>query len=302
MEYDVVIAGGGPAGLAAALTLGRARKRVLLCDAGSPRNAAAVRVQNFVTRDGIAPPEFRAVARQQVEAYPNVCMRDVRVNAITGDCGAFHVRLEQGAVDARRVLLCTGMIDELPAMEGLEPLWGKSVFICPYCHAWEVQDQRFAYLATDADALTFPLFLRGWTRSVTLLTNGGLEVPPDVRARLVAAGVQVDERSIARLSARGEHLYAIEFRDGDALRCDVLFMHPRQRQVELVSDLGLALDSKGFVQLNDTRETSVPGMYAAGDLITPMQGALLAAASGTQAAAMLNHALTVELASAGALP
>jgi thioredoxin reductase len=301
MDFDVVIVGGGPAGLAAALTLGRARKRVLLCDAGPPRNVAAVRVQNFVTRDGIPPSEFRAVARQQLGAYPNVRTQDVRVNAISGERGRFHVRLEHDTVGARRALLCTGMIDELPAIEGLAPLWGKSIFACPYCHAWEVQDQRFAYLAFDLDRLMFPLFLRGWTRHATLLTNGELEVPADVRERLIRAGVQIDERPIARLSGRAEHLHAIEFRHGEPLFSDVLFMHPRQWQVGLVTALGLALDAKGFVQVDDSRETSVAGVYAAGDLITPVQGALLAAASGTQAAAMLNHALTLELADAGAI-
>ena len=206
MSYDVVIAGGGPAGLAAALTLGRARKRVLLCDAGPRRNAAAVHMHNFVTRDGIAPSEFRRIGRQQLEPYRNVEMREARIEDVRGARGAFEVQLSTGSVQARRVLLCTGMVDELPQIEGLGALWGKSVFICPYCHAWEVQDRRYAYLATNLEKIDFALLLRGWTSDVVVLTSGRLVLPADVVARLNAGGVRVDDRPIARLVATTDGL------------------------------------------------------------------------------------------------
>jgi thioredoxin reductase len=303
MAYDVVIAGGGPAGLAAALALGRGRKRVLLCDAGPPRNAAATHVHNFVTRDGIPPGEFRRIARQQLEPYRSVEVRDVHIEEIRGERGAFDVRLATGPEQARRVLLCTGMADELPDLEGLRALWGRSLFQCPYCHGWEVQDQRFGYLAAGVEALPFALFLRGWTSDVVLLTDGAFAVPPDTAASLAAAGVRVEERRIARLRPNGDRLEAIVFVDGGSLPRDVLFLHPRQGQVELVRSLGLALDPKGFVQVDEVqRETSRPGIYAGGDLVMEAQGALLAAASGLQAAARLNHALTLEMAASGALP
>jgi thioredoxin reductase len=302
MEYDVVIVGGGPAGLAAALTLGRARKRVLLCDSGPPRNAAAVHVQNFVTRDGIPPAEFRGIAREQLRPYINVDVRDERARHIAGEVGAFAVRLDTDSVRARRVLLCTGMIDELPDTEGLRELWGKSIFQCPYCHGWEVQDQRFAYLASSSERSSFALFLRGWTSDVVLLTNGEFAIAGEIRQKLEAGQVRVEERSIQRLVARGERLAHIEFTDGARVDRDVLFVHPPQRQVDLVRALGIALDDKGFVRVDETTaETAVRGIYAAGDLTTPAQGALLAAAAGTRAAAMLNHALTEEMAIAGAL-
>jgi thioredoxin reductase len=349
--YDAVIVGGGPAGLAAALTLGRARKRVLLCDAGPRRNAAATHVHNFVTRDGITPAEFRRIGRQQLEPYANVDARDVGVREITGERGAFKVRLDvDGGVDgdggeggdrgnrgdggsvvlASRIMLCTGMIDEPPAIDGMRELWGTSIFQCPYCHGWEVQDQRFAYLAAHAEMMEqFALLLRGWTNDVVVLTNGAFTIPPEVRANVIGGGVRIEERAIARLLADGEsrdRLAAIEFladrsstaqpsphaaptnvdasgiTDGNKLERDALFIHPAQRQVDVVRALGVALDAKGYVQVDEmTRQTSVPGVYAAGDLTTQAQGAIISAAAGMRAAAMLNHSLTLEMVSAGAL-
>jgi thioredoxin reductase len=303
MNYDVVIVGGGPAGLSAALTLGRARKRVLLCDAGSPRNIAAAHVQGFVTRDGIAPAEFRRIGREELATYPNVAVRAVRVDGISGERNAFDVRLETESVRARRVLLCTGMIDELPSLDGFREIWGTSIFQCPYCHGWEHQNQKFGFMATGVDALPFALLLRGWTREVTVLTNGKFAVPPETGAQLAAGGVLLEERSIARLASTSGRLERVEFSEGDPLRLDVLFARPTQRHAEVVATLGLTLDPMGLVKVDEMhRETSRAGIYAAGDLVTVAQSAVFAASSGMHAAAMLNHALTSELATTGELP
>jgi thioredoxin reductase len=302
MSFDVVIVGGGPAGLSAALNLGRARKRVLLCDAGPRRNAAAVHVHGFVTQDGTTPADFRRIGRQQLEPYPNVEARDVHAEEIRGERGAFEVRLATGNAEARRILLCTGMVDELPGIEGFRALWGGSIFQCPYCHGWEAQDRKFGFLAPGADMLDFALFLRGWTSDVVVLTDGRYAVPPEARTRLASGGVRVEESRITRLSGNEGRLEQVELAGGISLHLDVLFARPPQRQVALVQSLGLALDAGGYVQVDEHRQTSIPGIYAAGDLATPMQSAILAAAAGMQAAAMLNHELTVELATSGALP
>jgi thioredoxin reductase len=297
MTYDVLIAGGGPAGLAAALTLGRARRSVLLCDAGPRRNAAAVHMHNFVTRDGITPNEFRRIGREQLAAYPAVHVRDTSAEAIDGMSPDFTVTLSDGtSVHARRILLAVGMVDEPPAIEGIREFWGSSVFQCPYCHAWEIQDGRFAYLAGNAEALDFAILLRSWTASVTVLTNGAFALDEEHRTRLTARGVAIEERRIARLVGSGDKLAALAFDDGGTQRCDALFVHPHQRPPAIVSTLGLALDEKGFVQVNEFGETSKPGVHAAGDLVTAVQSAILAAAAGTRTAAMLNHGLTSELA------
>lgn len=301
MSFDIVIVGGGPAGLSAALNLGRGRKRVLLCDGGPRRNAAAEQIHGFVTQDGTTPADFRRIGRQQLEPYANVEARDVGVEEIRGERGAFEVRLPTGTVEARRILLCTGMIDELPDIDGFRELWGGSIFQCPYCHGWEVQDRKFGFLAPGADLLDFALLLRGWAREVVVLTDGRYAVPPEMRMRLAAAGVDVEERRITRLAGSEGRLEQVEFAGGGSLHLDVLFARPPQRQVAVVQSLGLDLDAGGYVRVDENRETSIPGIYAAGDLVTPVQSAVLGAASGMMAAARLNHELTAELATSGAL-
>lgn len=302
MLYDALIVGGGPAGLSAALTLGRARKRVLLCDAGPRRNQAATHIHNFVTRDGTPPEEFRRVARAQLARYPNVTLHDAGVTAIDGARGDFRVDLGSETVTARRVMLCTGMIDEPPSIEGLGALWGRSVFQCPYCHGWESQDRPWGYLAhaaTAAHLVPFALQMLGWTQTATVFTHGAGALPDDVAATLTAAGVRVQTAPIVRLAPGDGGLVGVVLEGGETVACEALFVHPPQRQVGLVDGLGLARDAEGYVQVDPMRrETSRAGVYAAGDLTTRMQSALFAAAAGSQAAAMLNVDLMLERASA----
>lgn len=293
--YDVVIVGGGPAGLSAALALGRARRRVLVCDAGPRRNERAHAVQNFVTRDGTPPTEFRRIAREQLAQYETVEFLDESVRTITPQGATFDVEVGARHITARRVLLCTGLIDESLPIDGFDDLWGQSIFQCPYCHGWERRDQRWGYLATTADSHHFELLLRHWTQQVTLFTQGAFALNAERVELLRTRGIEVETRPIAQLlRAPGEEpvLRAVRFHDGEERACDVLFVHPKQKATELVQSLGLAHDEHGFVVVDPmTRQTSLPGVYAAGDVTTRAQAAIFAAASGTQAAAAINHAL-----------
>jgi len=293
-EYDVVIVGGGPAGLAGALALGRGCKRVLLCDAGPPRNAAAVHVHNFLTRDGTPPAELRGIGREQLRPYA-VDVREARVERIEPTERAVRVHVaELGVVEARRVLLATGMIDVLPDVPGYRALWGASIFQCPYCHGWEVRERAFGYWAPSLERLDWARLLLAWTSDVVAFTGGAFDVPDELRASLSRAGVRLEERAITALREREGRLTAIELEGGESVEREVLFAHPPQRQVPLVEALGLTLDAHGFVQVDAMRETSVPRVHAAGDLTTGMQGAILAAAAGTAAGAMINHLLTMD--------
>lgn len=292
---DVAIVGGGPAGLAAALALGRAGRRAVLFDAGAPRNAAAHQVHNFVTRDGIPPAEFRRAAREQLARYPSVEMRDLRVLAIAGERGAFAVATPAGSWRSRRVILCAGVQDEMLDIPGFREAWGHSIFQCPYCHGWEVKGQRWGFLALDVEALEhgFPAVLANWTDDVVVFTASRLDVPPAIVERLQQRGIRFESRLVRGLAVEESKLKHVELEDGERVPCEALFARPGQSHVELVRALGLKLDAQGNLEVDPmTRQTSRPGIYAAGDLTTRAQGAIFVAASGTQAAASVNHDLS----------
>ncbi len=293
--FDVVVIGAGPAGLAAALALGRSRRRVVVLDRGARRNARAEHMHNFVTRDGITPQEFRRIGREQLEQYTTVVYREAGVRSITPKETCFEVNSDGDVLLAKRILLCTGLIDEPLPIPGFSELWGRSIFQCPYCHGWENRDLGWGYLMQSLETLDFVLKLRTWTSRVTVFTHGGCELPTEAAQRLAQRGIGVETRAIARFRANpsdATRLLGMELADGSMVDCDVLFAHPKQRQVTLVGELGLGLDEHGFVVVDPmTRRTSIPGVYAAGDLTTRMQGAIFAAAAGTQAAVVINHDL-----------
>lgn len=277
MNVDVAILGGGPTGLSAALTLGRALKRVAVFDAGPRRNARAHAVNTFLTRDGVRPQQLRDLAWEQMRKYDTVIHVDERVEALDGSLAeGFRVN----GVHARRVLLATGMLDELPAIDGLARLWGQTVFTCPFCHGFELARRRWAVLAETEPVLLRVPMLRGWTDRLVVLGNGALQ----------AQGV--DGRRIARLEGEAR-LERVVFTEGPPLELDALVVHPHQRQVPVVERLGLALDDLGYVKVDRLLfETSRPGVHAAGDCTTMRQGAMAGAGEGMLAAAGLVHALT----------
>lgn len=294
---DVVVIGGGPAGLQAALTLARGQRRAVVFDTGPARNARAHHVNNFLTRDGTPPAAMRAIAREELAAY-GVPVEAARVEGIDGERGRFRVRLEGGAeVGARRVILAVGMVDRLPELPGLDTLWGETVFQCPFCHGHALRGRRWAVFAPVAPLIEVGALIRAWSDDVVVLTDGQWEVPDELRARLQAAGIGLDERRVVGLRAAAEgpdRLGAIAFADGETLPRDALVFRPPQRQTPLVSSLGLAVDAAGFVAVDERRQTSRPGVYAAGDLATMMQAALGAAVAGLLAASAVIHDLTSE--------
>lgn len=295
-EVDVAIIGGGPAGLAAALALGRACRRVVVFDAAPPRNAAATHIHNFVTRDGTPPAEFRRLGREQLAPYSTVEVQDARVNAIVGEGDEFTLTTASGQVRARRVILCTGMVDEMIDLPGFQDAWGHSIYQCPYCHGWEVKGQRWGYLASDLEGLQhgFPALLKSWTDDVVVFVAAGVEVPTEIREGLRQRGVHFEASPVARLIVADQALTHVELEDGERVPCEILYAHPPQRHVQMVQALGLELDPQGYVRVDPmSRQTSVPGIYAAGDLTTRVQGAIFAAATGVQAAAMVNYDLSL---------
>ncbi len=301
--YDAVVVGAGSAGLSAALVLGRSRRRVLVLDGGEPRNAPSSGVHYFLTRDGTPPDELLRIGREQLGPYAGVEVRETKAAGAAGSDGGFEVALEDGTtVEARKVLLATGVRDELPERPGFRELWGRGVYHCPYCHGWEVRDRPLAVLASGEELLMRATLIRNWSRDLVALTDGANGPDGDARDRLGALGVPVKEERISRLEGDGAAggLRRILFEDGSEIAREGLFYGPPQRQrSDLAEALGCEIMAMGplpAVVKGDpmTKETTVPGVYVAGDAGTMLQGAIMAAASGAAAAAFLNRALATE--------
>jgi thioredoxin reductase len=217
-NWDCIVVGGGAAGLSAALVLGRARRRTLLVDAGQPSNLTAEGIGGLLGHNGRPPAELYAMGRAELGAYPTVEVRDGKVEGGERVDGGFALELARGARElTRRVILATGMEYRRPDLPGLAPLWGRSVFHCPFCHGWEMRDAALAVLGGGRGGLQRTLLLRGWSDDVMLLSDGPAELDADDLERLAAAGVEVDERPVARLIARDDALAAVEFADGSSL-------------------------------------------------------------------------------------
>jgi thioredoxin reductase len=288
-EWDCIVVGGGAAGLSAALVLGRARRKTLVIDAGNPSNAVAHGIGGLLGSDTRPPADFYAAGRAELVAYPTVELRAGEVVAGERRETSFALHLaDRSSAHARRVLLATGMEYRLPELPGIAERWGRSVFHCPFCHGWENRDKPLGVLRRGGS-----LLLRAWSDDVTLFTDGPAELSSEERARLDAAGVAVDERRVVRLRGRGDELTAVEFDDGDQRACEGLLvpftLHQRST---LAEQLGATHAPPGPVatdalEVDEQFATSVPGLYAAGDVSSQVPSIASSVAAGQQAAAML---------------
>jgi thioredoxin reductase len=287
VAVDVVIVGGGPAGLAAALYLGRARRGVVVIDQGSPRHGVSASVHNFLTREGTPPAMLRELAWSQMAAYPSVGRHEGAVEAMSWSGEAWEVRAADGARwRARAALLATGVVDEHPSIPGYQERWGHSIHHCPFCHGWESRELPLAVLASGEGAAHLPRMLRGWSQDVILLTNGAA-LGEGAREALEGAKIPIYTQEIARLEGPAPHLDRVVFKDGGAVARKGLFVAAPQRQVGLVQRLGAALDEQGYVKVDAQLHASLPMLWAAGDLTSRMQQVGWAAAQGGLAGAMI---------------
>lgn len=295
-DFDVIIVGGGPAGLSAALVLGRCRRQVLVCDAGSPRNAVAVAMHSFLSRDGVPPGDFLAAAREELEAYPNVTLWSAEVDDVRGTDGHFRAFLRDGRCpSARKVLLATGLVDELPPLDGIAPLWGKSVHTCPYCDGWEHRGERIAVYGKGKRGVELARAMTAWSDDLTLLSDGPLAASAKQRAALEANGIRIVEERVARLEGDDGKLRAVVLASGARFEADALFFNTRsfQRSV-LAQAMGCHFTGSGGVQCSKYEATAVPGVYATGNVTKNVQLVIVAAADGARAAFGINKALTRE--------
>ncbi|MBX6356995.1 MAG: NAD(P)/FAD-dependent oxidoreductase [Micromonosporaceae bacterium] len=302
MVYDVAVVGGGAAGLSGALALARARRSVLVVDAGEPRNAPAGHVHNYLTRDGTPPAELLAAGRDEVTRYGGEIVTG-RVEGAAREAGAFRLDLAGGGtVRARRLLVTTGLVDELPDVPGLAERWGRDVLHCPYCHGWEVRDRRIGVLATGPNAAHQAELWRQWSAQVTLIVHS---VRPDAEQadRLAARGITIADGPVAGLEVAGDRLTGVRLASGQVVALDAVVVAPRfTARSQVLESLGLEpVDVEmnghvigGQIPADPSGATAVPGVWVAGNVADHRAQVIVAAAAGLTAGAAINADLVAE--------
>ncbi|WP_433727958.1 NAD(P)/FAD-dependent oxidoreductase [Actinoplanes sp. CA-051413] len=288
-EYDVVIIGGGAAGLSAALVLARARRRVAVIDAGAPRNAPAAHMHGFLSRDGLAPQDLLAIGRTEVESYGGRLI-DGRVTGIEPDTGTgFHVSLAGGVpLRARRLLIATGLRDELPDLPGVRERWGRDLLHCPYCHGYEVRDQPVAVLGGTPDAVAHAHLIRQWSADLILFPHTDT-LTADQRHQLTARAIGVVDGPVRRLVVTDDRLTGVELQDGRVIPRVAVFVRPVfVPENDLLLTLGCAVDDRGWVVTDATGRTTTPGVWVAGNAANPRAQVITAAGEGSTAAIAIN--------------
>ena len=302
---DVVVVGGGAAGLAAALQLGRSRRSVVVVDAGEPRNAPAAHMHGYLGHDGLPPGELLALGRKEVEHYGGRVRSGIVSRIEPLDGSRFRVGLADGdELVCRRVLVATGLVDELPDIPGLAEQWGRGVLHCPYCHGWEGQDRAIAVVATGPMATHQALLFRQLSDRVTVVVHDGSGPEDDDRRRLLARGVKILECPIAEVLVDGELVRGLRLNDGRVVEADAVVVAPRfVARAGLLTDLGLTtvpspMGNGEAIDTGPRGETSVRGVYAAGNVHDVSHQVLQAAAEGSRVAAQINADLAMEEAEA----
>lgn len=297
MQYDCAIIGGGPAGLNAALVLGRARRDTLLLDDNKPRNAVTHASHGFITRDGVKPAEFRSIAHEELSRYPAVRYKERRVTDVTRTEFGFQIETNEGErFDARKLIIATGLNEKFPAIHGFYDFYGKSVFNCPYCDGWELRDKMLVLVSEGQNVFHTAKLVYNWSRDLVVCTNGKSNLTVKQKETLLNHGINVITTPIAAFNGQDGRLAEVKFVDGTAIVREGGFVTPEFSQKAIFGQkLGCELHEMGGILTDGFGRTSVKGIYAAGDtsVIAPSQ-LIIAASEGSRAAMGVNADLTEE--------
>jgi len=295
--HDVIIVGGGPAGLNAAVVLGRCRRKVLLFDSGTYRNQYSHGMHNYLTRDDVLPTEFLKICQQEIAKYGVQKLNKKVLQAKKNSEGVFVVRDEdQNTHYSKKLLIATGLQDNVPEVEGFKELYGKSVHHCPYCDGWEVRDKKLGVYAKNKNGYELALNLKGWSKHVTLYTDGKNNLKQKHKEYLDANNILVIKTPIAKLYSESDQLRKIIFKNGDEKECDALFfVNGFSQQCNLAEVFNCDISEKGVVVTNRFQQTNTPGLYVAGDADKDMHLVVVAAAEGAKAGVTINKELQKEI-------
>lgn len=293
---DVIIVGGGPAGLNAAVVLGRCQRSVILFDTQEYRNKSSHGMHNYLTRDDLLPLNFIALSHQELEKYGVNIINSRVTHARKNEDGIFMAKDEHNILYyARKMLIATGVTDRVPEIPGFKELYGKSVFHCPYCDGWEMRNKRIGVYAANKDGAELALSLKGWTNDLVLYTEGR-KVKKKQRELLHANGIIIDNRKIKKLESEGPELKSILFTNGDQHPCDaIFFVNGYDQQCNLAEVFNCEISKKGVVVTNRFQQTSTPGLFVAGDADKDVQFVVVAAAEGAKAGVIINKELQKEI-------
>lgn len=296
MNYDVLIIGGSYAGLSAALVLGRSLRKVLVLDGGQPANRQTPHGHGFLTRDGETPSELARIAREQVRAYASVQLQTATVVSVGRQADQFEITTNQGiTARGRKVLLATGLVDILPDLPGFAECWGRSVLHCPYCHGYEVRNQPVGVLANGDLGYEMATLIQHWNPGLTLFTDGPATLTDNQYQTLRGLGIRVAETPVKAIVHQGGYLTALQLVDHSPVPLTALYSRvPVRQSFTLTEQLGCSLTEQGLIQTTEFGETTVPGVFAAGDATTLMRQVAIAVAVGSKAGAWLNRELVAE--------
>ena len=294
---DVIIIGGGPAGLNAAVVLGRCRRKVLVFDTAQQRNRWSHGMHNYLTQDGILPTDFIKICHEEIAKYGVQLQHKKIVRARKNEDGLFVVRSEkEETFYAKKLLIATGLTDNVPDIEGFKELYGKSVFHCPYCDGWEVRDKKLGVYARNKNGGDLAINLKAWSPHVTLYTDGKNKIKPPQEEQLKALSIPIVRLPIARLQSQDGLLQNIVFKNGETRPCDALFfVNGYTQQCNLAETFDCEISTKGVVVTNRYQQTSTPGLYVAGDADKDMHMVVVAAAEGAKAGITINKELQKEM-------